>query len=130
MSPSDPGCLSVLKSLDKINSYIERLTERVDKFKQQQSLKESRGQVSKSRSQARVTMRQSTGSADDTKSAVNDMLSSGFFVARNHGREIEEEVEEIIEKERERIATEKEEEERQKREKEEVRRIIPIPIPI
>ncbi|GMH75543.1 hypothetical protein TL16_g06796 [Triparma laevis f. inornata] len=122
LSAVDAGCLSVLKSLDKVNSYVERLTERVEKFRQQQTMKESRGQVSKLRSQARVTMRQSRGSKEEAKtsaSAVNDMLSSGFFVARNHAREIELEVEEIITKERERIVNEKEAAEKEKREKEE-----------
>ena len=47
------------------------------------------------------------------------MLSSGFFVARNHAREIELEGEEIITKERERIVNEKEAAEKEKREKEE-----------
>lgn len=56
-----------MKSLDKVNSYVERLTERVEKFRQQQTMKESRGQVSKLRSEARVTMRQSRGSKEEAK---------------------------------------------------------------
>ena len=45
-------------------------------------------------------------------------MSSGFFVARNFSKEIEDEVEQIFREEQERIRNEREAEEREKEEKE------------